>query len=120
MFGIETIGKILGSNKVIDSGIKAIDSLVFTEQEKSVHKTELLKHFEPFKLAQRYLALLFSFAFVFAFGVAISLSLFNLPYDGIVKIVETFNISWIVLSIVTFYFTGGTIESFKKNSSTKQ
>jgi hypothetical protein len=115
MFGLETIGKILGSDKVIESGIKAIDSFVYTDEEKAVQKTELLKHFEPFKLAQRYLALLFSFAFVAAFIASIGLSLFGLPYAGIVKIVEAFNISWIVLSIVTFYFTGGTIESFKKN-----
>lgn len=119
MFGIDTIGKILGSDKVISSGIKAIDSLVFTEEEKSIQKTELLKHFEPFKLAQRYLALLFAFTYVFAFIVAIVLSLCGLPYSGIIKIVEIFNISWIVLSIVTFYFTGGTIESLKKATTKK-
>lgn len=114
----EVIGRILGSEKVIDSSINTIDSLVYTDQEKANLKVDLLKNFEPFKLAQRYLALIFSSAFLIAFLTAISLSLFGLDYSGIIKIIDVFNLSWIVLSIVTFYFTGGTIESFKKTTKT--
>lgn len=77
MFGI--LGKIFGSDKVIESGINLIDSLhTSTEEEvaaKAKAKTDLLNAYAPFKLAQRYLALMFTamFLFIMANGVVGSL-----------------------------------------------
>ena len=69
----QIFAKLFGSDSIVNSSIKGIDSLVFTEQEKSTHKLDLLKHYEPFKLAQRLLALLYSFVFLFVFLVAVSI-----------------------------------------------
>ena len=63
------LGKIFGSDSIINAGIKGIDALVFTDEEKAKMHMNFLKLYEPFKLAQRYLA--------FGFGGAYLLVFFN-------------------------------------------
>ena len=103
------LGKIFGSTKIIDAGIASIDALVFTPQEKSEAKLELLKHYEPFKIAQRYLALIFSGLFSLAFFAALILALLGEPYDAVTDVVVAFSLGQIVLAIVGFYFLGGVV-----------
>jgi len=107
MLGI--LGKIFGSEKVIDSGMKAIDALVFTDEEKSKAKLTLLKAYEPFKLAQRYLSLIFAALFSASFLVALTLELLGKSYDGVIAVVEAFGLGQIMLAIVGFYFLGGVV-----------
>jgi hypothetical protein len=65
MLGV--IGKILGSEKVIESGLKLIDDMhTSTEEEvkaKADAKTQLLQAYAPFKIAQRWLALMYGFGY---------------------------------------------------------
>ena len=67
MIGI--LAKILGSGDVIKKGLDLIDDMhTSTEEEiaaKSKAKIDLLAAYAPFKLAQRYLALIFTLVFVF-------------------------------------------------------
>ena len=119
MFGI--FGKMFGSDKVIDGAMRGIDALVFTDEEKakmSITKGELkiklLQSYEPFKLAQRYLALIFSGLFVAAFITALVLALLDMSYQPVLDIVESFSLGYIILAIVTFYFGGGLAASMKK------
>lgn len=63
--------KIFGTEKVIDAGISAIDKSFYTEEEKAEHhikvagiKIDLLKAYEPFKLAQRLIAFMVGIPFV--------------------------------------------------------
>jgi len=112
MFG--ALGKIFGSTKVVDAGISAIDALVFTDEEKSKAKLALLKGYEPFKIAQRYLALIFSGLFSLAFFAALILTLLEEPYDGVLAVVNAFSLGEVMLAIVAFYFLGGVTNSFKK------
>lgn len=56
--------KLFGSNKVIDAAIKTGDALFYTDEEKSEWKLKMLKAYEPFKIAQRYLAVILSIPFV--------------------------------------------------------
>lgn len=101
------LGKIFGSTKIIDAGISAIDALVFTDEEKSKAKLALLKAYEPFKIAQRYLALIFSGLFSLAFFAALILALLGEPYKPVTDVVVAFSLGQIVLAIVAFYFLGG-------------
>jgi len=113
MFG-GIFGKLFGSEKVIDAGINGIDKMFFTGEEKSDAKLKFLKAYEPFKLAQRLLALIFAFDFSVAFLAAIVFACSGLDWRPIVNVVVAFNLGTIVLAIVVFYFGGGTLESLKK------
>jgi hypothetical protein len=56
-------GNLFGTKEVIDGGISLIDNAFYTDQEKANMKIKLLKAYEPFKIAQRYLAFMFTGAF---------------------------------------------------------
>ena len=103
------LGKIFGAPKIIDAGIKSIDALVFTDEEKSKAKLALLRAYEPFKIAQRYLALIFAGMFLAAFLAALTRVLFGLPYDDILEVVKAFSLGQIMTVIVGFYFLGGVV-----------
>ena len=108
------LGKIFGSTKIIDAGIRGIDALVFTDEEKSKAKLALLKGYEPFKIAQRYLALIFSALFGAAFYAALILALLNVSIQPVIDVVIAFNLGQIMLAIVGFYFLGGVASGFGK------
>lgn len=119
MFGI--LGKILGSDAVISKGLELIDDLhTSTEEEiaaKTKAKTELLAAYAPFKLAQRYLALMFTAMFIFIMANGIIGALYGIVELERVEEAKRFaNDMWlgeIMLAIVGFYFGGGFIESTK-------
>jgi len=111
MMGI--FSRMLGSDKIIDAGIKGIDSIYYSDQEKAENKKAFLKLYEPFKLAQRYLALIFSVPYVFMVVVTFIASFF--VDVSVQKEILTGDIGTIVGMIVAFYFFGGTISGgFKK------
>lgn len=123
------------TSAVINTG----DKLVYTEEEKAENKKDVIKFFptllqayHPFKLAQRILATWFSLLYGFAFIAGVSMEIFNIfvkyqslkdkiPQNEIIlldttpllNIVGAFSLGTIVLTIVGFYFLGGSIESFK-------
>jgi len=95
-------GKIFGSDTVIDGAVKGIDSVFFTDQEKAEAHKEFLKLYEPFKLAQRFIALSFTIPFVLlgSYGIIFDSGVAN-------DAVELFGTP--VAIIVGFYFAGGVI-----------
>jgi len=119
--------------KSTDAIINAGDKLVFTSEEKADMNIKLrelhietLKAYSPFKIAQRVLAVWYSFLFGLALLVGMGMECFNiyakykegkkailLDTAPLINIVEAFSLSWIVLTIVAFYFAGGSIESFR-------
>lgn len=135
---------LFDSNEVISKGTDAVisagDKLFYTEEEKADMNIKLrelhiktLDAYQPFKIAQRLLAVWYSFLFGIAFLVGLFIAVMNvyfqynfdtsletsktlvqLSYDPIVNIVTAFGLSGIVMAIVSFYFLGGTIESFKR------
>ena len=120
MFGI--LGKLFGSDKVIDGAMRGIDALVYTDEEKANMelskakvKIDLLGAYAPFKIAQRYLAVMFSAAFIFLLLVSTALAILKMPYQPILDVAEAFSLGYIVLAIVTFYFGGGLVSSAKGN-----
>ena len=116
MFGI--LGKILGSDAVISKGLELIDDLhTSTEEEiaaKTKAKTDLLAAYAPFKLAQRYLALMFTAMFIFIMANGIIGALYGIvDLDRVEEAKRFANDMWlgeIMLAIVGFYFGGGAFE----------
>jgi len=116
MIGI--LAKILGSGDVIKQGMSLIDDMhTSTEEEvkaKGDARVQLLQAYQPFKLAQRYLALMFAFTFLLCFAITLGMTLAGKgDIDGVKAILGDFWIGEIMLIIVGFYFGGGLAESVK-------
>ena len=114
--------KILGSGNVVEKGMELIDSMhTSTEEEvaaKSKAKTDLLAAYAPFKLAQRYLALMFTAMFLFIMANGVVGALYGIREMENVEAAKKFaSEMWrgeIMLAIVGFYFGGGLAESVRK------
>ena len=108
------LSNILGSGDVISKGIELIDSMHTSKTEeieaKTKAKTDLLTAYSPFKVAQRYLALIFGFTFVGSYIMVLILFFLGRDIAEVQEIINAFKIDWIMLTIVGFYFGGGAFE----------
>ena len=113
------LSKLFGSDKIIDAGIDGIDAMVFTDEERSGAKMAFLKLYEPFKLAQRYLAMTFCPAYVIAWGITVLLEVANIFIEAFT--IHSLNTSVMydllsgdmavmVIVILGFYFGSGAAE----------
>jgi hypothetical protein len=115
------LNTILGSGDVITKGLGLIDSLHTSDTElieaKTKAKTDLLTSYAPFKVAQRYLALIFGFTVVGSYLLVLILFFMGREITAIQELISAFKIDWIMLTIVGFYFGGGAFEGIanKKN-----
>ena len=114
MIGI--LGKILGSGDVIKKGMDLIDDMHTSSEEeiaaKSKAKIDLMNAYAPFKLAQRYIALMFTAVFLSMFVLVLAMTLAGEgDIDAVKQIIGDFWIGEIMLMIVGFYFGGGLAES---------
>lgn len=124
-------GSIFGSDAVIEKGMNGIDAIVYTDQEKARDKIKFLGQFTAFKKAQRVLAFGYSFLFGITFLVGLGISIFNMiseyqqtvagkdkivliSLEPLVTLATTFSIGTISIVIITWYFSGGVVDSFKK------
>jgi len=112
---LATVKTILGSGDVISKGLDLIDDMhTSTEEEiaaKSKAKTDLLTAYAPFKIAQRYLAVMFSFTFLFSFFIVLVLTLSGTGKpDDVTTVLGEFYIGEIMFTIILFYFGGGAFE----------
>ena len=120
MFAV--LAKILGSKGVVEQGLSLIDEMhTSTEEEvkaKSKAKTDLLAAYQPFKLAQRYIALMFTAMFLFIMANGVVGALYGVIDMANVEAAKDFAASmWlgeIMLGIVGFYFGGGLASSIKE------
>jgi len=122
MFAV--LGKILGSEKVIGKGIDLIDSFhTSTEEEiaaKTKAKTDLLASYAPFKVAQRYLALMFGLTYLTVFVIVMSMTLYGQgDIEGVKAVMGDFYIGEIMFAIVAFYFGGGAFEGVMEKRKAK-
>jgi|TARA_R100001530_G_scaffold120016_1_gene87256 hypothetical protein len=110
------LGKLLGSDAIIKGGMDLIDDMWETDAEKRESKTkakiDLMTAYAPFKVAQRYLALLFGGTYLVSFFTVLVMTLGSIgDTEAVFTVLEQFKISWIMLTIVGFYFGGGLAES---------
>lgn len=115
------LSKMLGSGDVISKGLDLIDSMHTSETEaieaKTKAKTDLLASYAPFKIAQRYLALIFGFTFVGSYIMVLTLFFLDKDISQVQKVIDSFSIDWIMLTIVAFYFGGGAFEGLAEKKS---
>lgn len=116
---LAVLGKILGSDSVISQGIKLIDDIHTSDEEaiaaKSKAKIDLMAAYAPFKIAQRYLALMFGITFLGSYVLVLAMTISGQgDPDAVTKVMEQFSINYAMLIILGFYFGGGVVESFQQ------
>jgi hypothetical protein len=108
------LSSILGNGDVIAKGFKLIDDLHTSDEEQikatTKAKTDLLSSYAPFKIAQRYLAIIFALTFVASYIMVLTLYFLGNSTSDVTEIIQAFKIDWIMLNIVGFYFCGGAFE----------
>jgi hypothetical protein len=115
---LNVLNSILGGGDVIKKGLDLIDDMhTSTEEEikaKSKAKIDLMGAYAPFKIAQRYLALMFGGTFLGSYLIVLGMTIsgFGDP-DAVTKVMEQFSINYAMLIILTFYFGGGVVDSIK-------
>lgn len=112
---MSVLSSILGGGDVLKAGMQLIDSIHTSDVEiieaKTKAKTDLLSAYAPFKVAQRYIALLFGFTYIGSFLLLLSITLYQgVNMDSIRVLLDEFYIGPIMLVIVSFYFGGGAFE----------
>jgi len=115
------IKSMLGTGEVISKGMQMIDDAFYTDSEKAEdkmraeqvktrNKIELMKAYAPFKVAQRYLALLFGITYIGTYIAVLVMFAFDKEVKEIMNILDMFSINIIMGIIITFYFGGGLTE----------
>ena len=77
-------------------------------------KTDLMSAYAPFKIAQRILATLFAVTYISTYVLVIVMMFLDKDVAAVKSILQEFQIDWIMLTIVMFYFGGGLAESVMK------
>lgn len=113
------LANILGLGDVVKEGFQLIDNMHTSTKEeieaKAKAKTDLLTAYAPFKVAQRYLALMFGFTYIFSFLLVLTMTLLaGGDVKDVREVIAEFQIAWVMLIIVGFYFGGGAFEGVKK------
>ena len=128
------LGKLFGTDTGIDTAAKGIyngvDKMFHTPEEKAEHFLNLLKAYEPFKLAQRLLALTVVGSYVFVWLLCVWLFGVGAVFDSethllAAKELGAMNNDTLGLPtglILGFYFGGGAVEGvvnrFRKKPET--
>jgi len=100
--------KLFGSSDLVKAGIEGLDAVFFTYEEKAKFRLELMRAYEPFKLAQRLLAL--TFCIPYALGwLAVFIASFWLNTEQQIALLSG-DMALAVGIILSFYFGGGFIE----------
>lgn len=116
MLGI--LAKIFGSGEVVKQGLSLIDDIHVSETEaveaRAKAKVDLLQSYAPFKIAQRYLALMFGATFLASYVLVLAMTISGKgDADAVTKVMDQFSINYAMLIILGFYFGGGVIDSVK-------
>ena len=118
------LSTILGNGDVLKKGMDLIDGMHTSKTEmieaKTKAKTDLLSAYAPFKVAQRYLALIFGFTFVASYLMVLVLFFMDRDITEVQAIIGAFKIDWIMLTIVGFYFGGGAFEGLMNTKNKRK
>ncbi|QIA65023.1 hypothetical protein GT360_15790 [Vibrio astriarenae] len=104
--------RIFGSSELLNQGLNTIaktgDAMFFTDEEKAKYKLSLLKAYEPFKIVQRSIVLLFTVPYVLLHSVVVIGCMHGFDWQPISDMInEAFG--YPVLAAVGLYLTGGVL-----------
>ena len=112
------LNSIFGSGDVISKGMDLIDSFHTSDTEmieaRTKAKADLMSAYAPFKLAQLIMATMFSVTYISTYVLVIVMTFLGKDVTGVQAILSEFQIDWIMLTIVMFYFGGGLADSVMK------
>lgn len=75
--------RLLGSDKIVDGIYNGIDKSVFTSEERADHFLRILKAYEPFKLLQRFMALIVGIPYMFVWIVCAVFYIYGLTVEDL-------------------------------------
>ncbi|WP_289100939.1 hypothetical protein [uncultured Marinobacter sp.] len=108
------LSNLFGTGDVIAKGLDLIDKKFPSDAQmieaQTKAKTDLLTSYAPFKVAQRYLAVLFGLTFILSYILVLVMYFAGGTIADVMDILGMFKIDWIMLTIVGFYFGGGAFE----------
>jgi len=113
---VSILATIFGSGDVIANGIKLIDDMHTSKEEeiaaKNKAKVELMGAYAPFKVGQRYLAMMFTVTYLLSFFICLVMVLAAESFTkvDVTNLLGEFYIGEIMLTIIAFYFAGGAVE----------
>lgn len=111
--------KLFGASDIVDKVSDGIDASFFTPEEKAKHYLSVLKHIEPFKIAQRWIAVLVIAPYVIVWTVCallLTLSAFMADASQLMEVSDILAqrnnevLGTPVAIIIGFYFAGGAME----------
>jgi hypothetical protein len=120
----EIFKHIFSGKEALKTVSGVIDEMVYTKEEKADNelskarlKINTLNAYNPFKLAQRVLAIGITLLIIVLAVISVIASIMNAPHivNDIYEIADHFKIDWAFITIIAFYFAGGTIESMNKS-----
>lgn len=94
--------------KIIDGVASGVDKMAFTDEERVDYHFKFLKLYEPYKVTQRVLVLIFVPPYVLAWFITFIMSI----YTDVNTQIDLLHgeVAQIVFLIAGFYFGGGAIE----------
>ncbi len=77
--------KLFGSESIIKGVYNGTDKAFFTSEEKADHFLKLMKAYEPFKLLQRFLALIVGIPYIIVYLISAFFFMYGMTLDDIEK-----------------------------------
>ena len=113
--------RIFGSKNVVDTMLKGayngIDKSVLTAEEQLDTHKEFLKLYEPFKLVQRFLAMVYCVPYMLCWFITFVASFSIDTTDQEVLLAGT--VGEIAITIAMFFFGGGAVEGVVRSIMTR-
>lgn len=113
------IKQIFSAVSLADKVAKGVDKFVETKQEKGERFERLLVLYEPFKLAQRVIALTLVVSYVLSHFIGLSMLYFDSDTAILIFDKTNGNLNYAVMLVLGFYFGGGMLEGIVKKAAKK-
>lgn len=107
--------KMLGTRKSIKSQIEFISSLNISDEQKEKQIGKVLTNSSSFKIIQRLIAFTFTLLYIITISLVLTTKYMGFDTKDLLTIMTTFNLGNIILAILGFYFTGGALNSIRKD-----
>ena len=110
------IGKLFNPKKLVESVVSGVDKAILTNEERIDYMKEMLKLYEPYKIAQRYISLVVAIPFMLMFVVGCTLWVcLQLKGKDPKAVYDLWHYMDEVVGtefklIIGFYFAGGVLE----------